>query len=337
MPTNVVARRPKFAMLRRANGSADESQEPLVDPVAATNVLRDEDATIVVEPDGPAVERFVVKRAESEAVVGGVGTSCGVPLDVRSFDAEVGSLELSVIATDGAPVFVDPEDRVAEGRVAFERATNRHPWHADRVEDVVVVGRFPMSVEELLGNRVDEVGLGAECVVEIRGQAAVGAGAADNGESRVVAVGCFVEVGLEGVALGDLPKAIRLQVPKRILGPGGPRWAEVLEECAEVALNFGEWDQSVFATLECGQGIEQEQWFVRGPFTATTPNVDLGETVEDGFGVGSVVYGSHTTIIAAAILKNDLVTQTNVFLGYQKRKPGKYAVLLISPVLVGDE
>lgn len=142
MPTNVVARRPKFAMLRRANGSADESQEPLVDPVAATDVLRNQDEAVIVEADGPAVERLVVKRAESEAVVGGVGASCGVPLDVRSFDAEVGSLELSVIATDGAPVFVDPEDRVAEGRVAFECSTHRDPWHTDGVEDVVVVGEF---------------------------------------------------------------------------------------------------------------------------------------------------------------------------------------------------
>ena len=109
MPVGVFVRRNGFASLRWPHLAADESQEPLVDPMAAANVLRDEDSSVVAEADSPAVESLVVKRAQGEAVVGGVGTSCGVPLDVRSFDAEIGSLELSVIATDGAPVFVDPD------------------------------------------------------------------------------------------------------------------------------------------------------------------------------------------------------------------------------------
>jgi len=167
----------------------------------------------------------------------------------------------TLIATDGAPVFVDPEDRVAESRVAFERVTHCYPWHANGVEDVVVVRGLPMSIEELLGDVVGEVGLVAECVVEVCGQAAVGTDLADDGESRVVPVGRVVDVGLESSTLRDLPETVRLQVPERVLGPGSAGWAEVLEETAEFFLNPGKCDQPVFATLECCQGVaEGEAW-----------------------------------------------------------------------------
>jgi hypothetical protein len=247
VPIHILGGGCGFSLLRGAHWLAEKPKQPLVDPMAATNVLRDEDSSVVAEADGPAVERLVVKRAQGEAVVGGVGTSYRAPLDVRSFDAEVGSLELSVIATDGAPVFVDPEDRVAEGRVAFERATHRDPWHADRVEDVVVVRGLPMGVEELLGDVVDEVGLSAEMSVQIRPKSTPRVDLTQflwwDVPSRVLKTN-------KRISFSHFPESIFLQAPKRILGPGGAGWAEVLEECAEVVLNLGEWDQSVFATLE---------------------------------------------------------------------------------------
>jgi len=137
--------------------------------MAATDVLRDEDATVVVEADGSTVESLVMERAERETVVGGIGSTCGVPFNVRGLDAEVGSLELAIIATDGAPVFVDSEDRVAEGRVAFERAAHRYPRHPDRVENIFVVGGLPMGFEELLSDLIDKVWSRSKCLEEVFG------------------------------------------------------------------------------------------------------------------------------------------------------------------------
>jgi len=169
VPIHILGGGHGFSLLGWSHWFAEKPKQPLVNPVAASDLLRDEDSSVVAEVDRSTVERLVVEGAEGQTVVGRVGTTGRVPLDVRSFDAEVGSLELSVIAADGAPVFVDPKDRVAECRVAFERATHCDPWHADGVEDVVAVGGLPMGIEELLGDVVDEVGLSAEGVEEVLG------------------------------------------------------------------------------------------------------------------------------------------------------------------------
>ena len=178
-------------------------------------------------------------------------------------------------------MFVDAEDGVAERGVAFQRAPDGHPRHPNRVEDVLVVAGLPVGIEELLGNTVDELRLGSEVFEEIGSEAAVCAGIADDCEAWVVTIGRFVKVGLEDVTFGDLPKAIGLQVPKRVLGSCRAGRTEVLEETAEVFLDVREWDQAIFATLECRQRVEKEEWFVRCAFVASSPNVDLGEAVED--------------------------------------------------------
>jgi hypothetical protein len=45
-------------------------------------VLGDQDAAVVVEADGAAVESLVVEGAEGDAVVPGVGAAGGVPRDL---------------------------------------------------------------------------------------------------------------------------------------------------------------------------------------------------------------------------------------------------------------
>lgn len=72
MPPDVVGGGWRLAGLGRAEGGAGEAVKPFVDSLGAADVLGDEDAEVVVEADGAAVERLVVERAQGG---GGVQSS----------------------------------------------------------------------------------------------------------------------------------------------------------------------------------------------------------------------------------------------------------------------
>ena len=157
---------------------------------------------------------------------------------------------------------------------------------------------LPMVFEQLLGDAVNEVGFRAETIVQFRGEAPVCSDLTNDREAWIVPVRCGVEVGLKRLSLGNLPEAVRLQVPKRILGSSRARRAEVLQEPSDVLLYSSKRNQALITALERGQCVEQEQGLVRRPFATSSPNVDVGEMVEDlsvaRFGVGA----AHGTIMA---------------------------------------
>lgn len=94
------------ARLGSGQGLAGEAEEPVVEAGAAAEMLGDEDRAVVGEGYGAAIEGFVVERAEGEAVVFGVGASCGVPFEVCGFEGEIGASELAVPTADRAAVLV---------------------------------------------------------------------------------------------------------------------------------------------------------------------------------------------------------------------------------------
>ena len=105
---------------------------------------------------------------------------------------------------------------------------------------------------------------------------------------------------MQDFALRDFPQAIGLQVPERVLGPGGPRWAEVFQKTADAFFDVRERDQAIFTALERGQGVEEEQWLVRGAFFSPAPDVDGGEAVEEVFLAGLVGRSCHGSIMAVS-------------------------------------
>ena len=132
-------------------------------------MLRDQYSTIVVEADRTAVEDLVVKGAQADAVFGGIRATDRVPSDVSGLEGQVGVAELAVPAADGTAVFVDAEDHLVGIRVSFSACADLNPRHADSVEDVLVIGRFPLVFENLLSDSVDEFRACAEEVEELRG------------------------------------------------------------------------------------------------------------------------------------------------------------------------
>ena len=59
-----------------------------------------------------------MQHAERQAVVFGVGTAGGVPFDMGSVQRKIRVAELAVEAAEGATVFVDADDGVAEGGIS---------------------------------------------------------------------------------------------------------------------------------------------------------------------------------------------------------------------------
>lgn len=103
---------------------------------------------------------------------------------------------------------------------------------------------------------------------------------------------------MQDFALRDFPQAIGLQVPERVLGPGGARWAKVFQETADAFLDARERDQAIFTALERRQGVKKEQRLVWGPFFAPAPDVDGGEAVEEVLVTGLVGRSCHGGIMA---------------------------------------
>ena len=136
-----------MASLGSTDWLAEVVEEEFVDAIAPPDVLGDEDPAVIVETDGAAVEGLVVEGAESHAVVLGVSAAGSVPANMGGLDAEISVAEHAVVAANGAAVLVDPEDGVAEGRIAAGLLGGGDPRHANCVEDVMVETRREVVLE----------------------------------------------------------------------------------------------------------------------------------------------------------------------------------------------
>jgi hypothetical protein len=72
------------------------------------HVLGHQYAPLVVQPQGTAFERLVMKGAKRKTVVGAVGTAGGMPLDVGRFETQPGIAKLAVVAANGAAKTIYP-------------------------------------------------------------------------------------------------------------------------------------------------------------------------------------------------------------------------------------
>ena len=263
VPFEVGLRGVRTPGLRAADGLTCETDQPIAGALGVSEVLGDQKPVIVIEADRTSVERLVVVCAQGETVFLGVGAAVAVPVDVGGLYAEIGGTEQGIVAADRATVLVDAEDGVAEGRIARSSPSHLDVRHSHGVEDIVVERWLPMVFEQLLGDAVNEVGFRAETIVQFRGEAPVCSDLTNDREAWIVPVRCGVEVGLKRLSLGNLPEAVRLQVPKRILGSSRARRAEVLQEPSDVLLYSSKRNQALITALERGQCVEQEQGLVR--------------------------------------------------------------------------
>ncbi len=250
MPVEMLCRWGCTAGLRAAKRLAGEPEEPFASTLGVPKVLRDQEPVVVIQAKRAAVERLVVVGAEGQAVFLCVRAAVAMPVDVRGLDAKIGGTKMSVVSAHSATEFVDAEDGVAEGGVTRAAPRDLNVGHSDGIQYVLVKRRLPVILKQLLRDAVDEIGLGPELVIELAGKTAVGTDISDDGEARIVAVRRLVKIGLQFVALGNLPQAVRLQVPEGVLGPSGARWAEVFQQTADAFLDARKRDQAIFTALE---------------------------------------------------------------------------------------
>jgi len=183
-------------------------------------------------------------------------------------------------------VLVDPQDQVAEIGVPEATLDVDDPGHADGVEQILVDRDREVVVEQAGDDGVDEGGVASQALVERLGEAAVGVDRADRGDPGIVAPGGLVEVGLERSPLRDLPEAVGLEVPERVLGAGLAGRPEVREELAESQLEVGEGDEARLAPLQPGELVKQQERLVRGSLSPAPPHGDAGETLDQGVCAG---------------------------------------------------
>lgn len=117
VPRHVALERRRVPGQGRTNRTTGVLEDHFLDHPGPADPLGHEHAPLLVERDPASVVDGVVEDAERDAVVLGVGTSFGVGTDVGRVDRERRQIEPPVVAADGAPVLVDPEDQGSEHRI----------------------------------------------------------------------------------------------------------------------------------------------------------------------------------------------------------------------------
>ena len=156
------------------------TNQPVRDDRASIDLLRDEDVQIVAQPDGSAVNCFVVERAERDAILSNVRNTCCVPLDVRCFQAKRCVPQPPVVPAYSTSVFVDTKHVGAKRGIASLAPGFRDPGHTDRIKDLFVHRLWKVVDQQLGGELIESHWIGFEQVERIFAEAAMSAVLSEN-------------------------------------------------------------------------------------------------------------------------------------------------------------
>jgi hypothetical protein len=119
MPANVGLGKGRVTGQGGADELTVEGAQSFNRKVTPRKLGGNQDFSFIGEGPGSGVEKFMQGRFEAEAVVDGIGSAKGVPLDVGSFAAEVVTAQGGSKAGEGALVLVGAQDSFSEFGIAL--------------------------------------------------------------------------------------------------------------------------------------------------------------------------------------------------------------------------
>lgn len=281
MPVDECRVRRVVRALGAAQGLGVEVEEPTNGSAQTVDLAGNQDdvaAGHCREAERASVERLVVESAQGQAVRNGVGTSRGVPLDVRGFQADGIVAQAHVEVAHGAAALIDTQDVAPECRVARGCRIPQHDvtGDSDSAADVIVQRRREVAVEQpfrcLLHKRPVCLQQGMDAFGKPAGDVVFDEPAVVDGASWS-----------HWVVLRDLPETVATQVDERQLRMmSAARRSETIEQVAEWAVDIVAVPAEAWLTGQNATERQQKQQrLVRRALPSALPDVEVVESVEE--------------------------------------------------------